>query len=879
MFNGKLLKNLLLNNFWIKTEDRLILKHCKTLIDEEFYYTNNPDVLDAKFSAIDHYFRYGWREGRDPSKYFSTTGYVYLNPDVKLNDENPLLHLLRRRIENGQTDRPSNAELVASSKIQDGEFRNTQSGEYEKAFDIDFYVKNNPDVNFDEVEPLHHYENIGWREGRNPSDDFSTNYYLESNPDIKSGNINPFRHYIEHGRAERRQPAPYRDRLMKQAYRPLVSVIVPNYNHKRYLPKRLESIVNQNYTNIEIIILDDCSSDGSQDFLVDFVGKHPDLVRYFPNDKNTGKIFDQWRKGFDLARGELVWICESDDFCELDFLTKIVPHFADTSINLAFGRIQFSNEDGSFREGLDSYRSEAEPGKVWESVCIRPAAEWFRGAFGIANIIPNVGGCVIRRSHIAEQEWNVASSFKVVGDWYLYLVFARGGRIAYEPKAVAYFRQHGANTSVLSFDNPVYYVEHEKIILSIIKYWGTSDRVIWNFISRVEAQYARSTLSSKRNKLSRYFSTDLVKSSSQERKHIVIGILGFRLGGGEIFPIELANEFYKLGFIVSIVVLHTDGEEKGIRRRLNSGITVYASDVVREMGVDRFLSNIGASCFHSHYIGLEYLFLVDQPKLKFDGKYLVTLHGSYDGADIEPRALINILSGVDTWVYLTKKNLQHFKDIPIDPLRVFHIPNGCVLDAREFGGGRASLNISGNDFVFTVVSRAIAPKGWREAILALQQLRQHVSQRVVLLLCGDGEDRNNLEQEFGLDNDVYFLGYQEKVHGLYKISDCAFLPTRFVGESYPLTIIQAMQVGCPVIATNIGHIEKMLHFDGLCGGLVVEPTDENDVFVSRLVDAMKKIVFDKSRRQKLGNEAKKIGGRYSIERVSAEYGGLMFDKD
>jgi cellulose synthase/poly-beta-1,6-N-acetylglucosamine synthase-like glycosyltransferase len=54
---------------------------------------------------------------------------------------------------------------------------------------------------------------------------------------------------------------------------PLVTVIVPNYNHENYLEERLQSIINQNYRNIEIIILDDASGDNSKEIIDQFLAK------------------------------------------------------------------------------------------------------------------------------------------------------------------------------------------------------------------------------------------------------------------------------------------------------------------------------------------------------------------------------------------------------------------------------------------------------------------------------------------------------------------------------------------------------------------------------------------------------------------------------
>lgn len=105
---------------------------------------------------------------------------------------------------------------------------------------------------------------------------------------------------------------------------PLVSVVVPNYNYKRYLNLRIQSILQQTYQNIELILLDDASTDGSEEVLSDYQD-HAKVSHILLNEHNTGNPFKQWFKGMQLAKGKYIWIAEADDLCELTFLEKVVP--------------------------------------------------------------------------------------------------------------------------------------------------------------------------------------------------------------------------------------------------------------------------------------------------------------------------------------------------------------------------------------------------------------------------------------------------------------------------------------------------------------------------------------------------------------------------
>ena len=321
----------------------------------------------------------------------------------------------------------------------------------------------------------------GAKEGRAPGPKFDGAEYQMANPDVLSAGVNPLVHYVTKGRTEERpltrknetNTTPFYEEtsagyVNEDGYCPLVSVIVPNYNHKIFLADRINSILNQTYKNFEIILLDDSSTDGSQDLLREFHRQHADIIRLILNESNSGSVFAQWRKGIDYARGELIWVCESDDFCEYDFLERIVVYFKDLSVNLAFGRVQCVTSNGQLYEGLDDYREAAESG-IWGKTLYRPAHRWFCRGFGVSNVIPNAGGAVWRNQKLPDGIWEEAQTAKIVADWFLYCHAAAGGRIVYEPRAVSYFRQHGRNISVSRGDS--YYSEHMWLILTLKRVW------------------------------------------------------------------------------------------------------------------------------------------------------------------------------------------------------------------------------------------------------------------------------------------------------------------------------------------------------------------------------------------------------------------------
>ena len=127
---------------------------------------------------------------------------------------------------------------------------------------------------------------------------------------------------------------------------PKVSVIIPNYNHAPYLKRRIDSVLNQTYTDFEVILLDDCSTDESREVLLMYQD-HPKVSHVVINRENSGSPFKQWHRGFELAKGEYIWIAESDEWCEPTLLETLVePMLRDEFIVLRYCQSLLASERG-----------------------------------------------------------------------------------------------------------------------------------------------------------------------------------------------------------------------------------------------------------------------------------------------------------------------------------------------------------------------------------------------------------------------------------------------------------------------------------------------------------------------------------------------------
>ncbi|MCV2890894.1 glycosyltransferase, partial [Ruegeria aquimaris] len=788
-----------------------------------------------------HYLLAGWKLGYDPSPDFSTTWYLEQNPDIARGDINPFVHWVLHGRAEQRPGCPKTTAAIDETQIDWSACLEEEHAAIRDWFDPEFYLEHHPDVAARGIDPAAHYLLAGWKLGYDPSPDFSTTWYLERYPDISRSKQNPFVHWCSWGRHELRETQSYVEKAQRD-FRPRVSVIVPNYKHAPYLPQRIRSIAEQSYDNLEIIILDDCSPDNSQEVIRQTVAELGIDARLEFNEVNSGNVFAQWQKGLSLATGELIWICESDDYCAPDFLRHVVPAFADQAVNIAFGRIQFCDAAGDFMEGLDGYRESAEPG-IWSKTLIRPAAQWFNGGFGVNNVIANVGGCVFRRMELPQHVWDTARTFRICGDWYLYIHIAGAGKIAYEPRSIAWFRQHGANTSASNFHQLYYYDENRRILEELVRHWGIASATRNNFLKKVAAQYYHFGLEETFGLFDELMQRDTLMAAKRKQLHVQLHFLGFHTGGGELFPINLANALAATGVTVSMLAVDMIQINSDMRAKLDPRIPVYhVQDMIR-FGREAFLHNAGVSVINSHVAASDVSLAVldDGPVEK---PYVVTLHGSYVGLDEAPNGIVDwILRNVNQWIYTADRNLEFFETRDVDWDNFVKLPNAMPRDDRPAAFTREDLGIAEADVVFTMVARGVKRKGWRAAIHAFRHLREKRDlSNIHLLLVGEGQATETARKLAEDLEGVHFLGYQSEINGILRLSDCLLLPSRFEGESYPLCLIQALQEHVPAIATDIGEIRSMMtDEDGRVAGILLKNLRDSRAYFAELAQHMEDI--------------------------------------
>lgn len=213
---------------------------------------------------------------------------------------------------------------------------------------------------------------------------------------------------------------------------PLVSVIIPNYNHARYLEERIESVLNQTYQNFELIILDDCSPDnGASKSIIEKYRSNPHISHIIYNDVNSGSTFKQWHKGLEFAKAELVWIAESDDACENSFLDVLVRGFVENNAVVAFCRSCLYDSYGNKK--LYSHQNHLSCDMVM-------FGKDFISRYMIDhNSVANASSVIFSRS-VAMSVDKGYMAMRGEGDWLFWIEMMEHGNVFYCSKELNYFR-------------------------------------------------------------------------------------------------------------------------------------------------------------------------------------------------------------------------------------------------------------------------------------------------------------------------------------------------------------------------------------------------------------------------------------------------------
>ena len=217
----------------------------------------------------------------------------------------------------------------------------------------------------------------------------------------------------------------------------LVSVVVASYNHAEFLVQRMESLINQSYQNLDILVIDDCSRDNSVAVLRRYEA-NPKVKLVF-REHNGGWVTVS-NQGVEMSSGEFVIFANCDDDCDPRMIERLVRAMqTHGTAGIAYCRSLLVDEhdrvlgdDFAMRERSFRVRCSADAlvsGKQMSRFLLHSCA------------IPNLSAALIRRECF-DAVGNLSSSYRACSDWDLFFRIAARYDVAYIAEPLNRFRQH-----------------------------------------------------------------------------------------------------------------------------------------------------------------------------------------------------------------------------------------------------------------------------------------------------------------------------------------------------------------------------------------------------------------------------------------------------
>ncbi|MDQ7062028.1 MAG: glycosyltransferase [Sulfurimonas sp.] len=251
----------------------------------------------------------------------------------------------------------------------------------------------------------------------------------------------------------------------------LVSVIIPAYNHEKYILKALDSVLNDEYPNKELVIIDDGSTDETNSLITHWIKNNTDKLSILSikyktrSNKGVSKTLNELIR---MSDGEYICIVASDDYLLNGGIAKRVEYLQQNTTKMAvFGDCIVVNQENitTYASGLKNYYT--------------VKIENYQDDTSLKNEIImrwSVPGPVFMARRIMYTKHNIFYSENLIGeDWDMYLRLVSKNYLGFIDFKVAAYRIHDSNTCI-SFENEIL-IDRIKTIISNLKLFALEDKV------------------------------------------------------------------------------------------------------------------------------------------------------------------------------------------------------------------------------------------------------------------------------------------------------------------------------------------------------------------------------------------------------------------
>lgn len=630
---------------------------------------------------------------------------------------------------------------------------------------------------------------------------------------------------------------------------PTFSVVIPLYNHAHYIEGALRSIAAQSLQPIDIVLVDDGSSD-------DGVAIARSFLKAFPNatvveQENQG-AHNAINRAISLSRGTHIAVLNSDDVFKAEKLERCARLFmADPDLALAFGRVEIIDQDNNF-------------------VAHNDTTEWLSRSYAYLRQCGNLPLALINENFgvttsnfvFTREIWEKVGGFsdlRYCHDLDFLMACAHHGKLLFDARGGAHisYRVHPTNTIKETLEKVhleiaaviATHLDATTLGLNMADAEGAGGRLLQDVLSRKQLAdqiaalvpfrrplndralfYAGISGNRKANTGGTAVQRVTVPASAHGPIRVVVELSNFDRGGLEKVVLDCAIDFRRCNVEPVIVSCGEVGHLGSLAR--SSGVEVVAlpsenrDDAYRKILKDR---SIDVAMSHFSYAGYSIFKEMNVPNITF-------IHNIY--AMLRDEALRNFVDSdkfVDRYISVSQLATDYAVGrLGIDLSKIDTIPNGLIIEEHDQrldqkAADRAQFGVKESDYLFLNVASYNLHKShylMADAMRLLLRKRDDIK----ILCVGNVIYKPHIDrlradiEAWGLGDHLLLPGYFDDVAPLHKAADAFLLPSLI--EGWSIAMNEAMYYGKPMILTATGGAPQVIESEDI--GILV-PNEYGEV--------------------------------------------------
>jgi glycosyltransferase involved in cell wall biosynthesis len=727
-------------------------------------------------------------------------------------------------------------------------------------FDADYYKSAHPDVARSGIHPWLHYLLCGYFENRNPSGSFDSAYYRSRYSDVRDAGINPLLHYAVFGRQEQRSqappltpaaaklpsPVPLETRPHRALFAaetaphledneaPLVSVVIPCFNYGQYVEQAIHSVLSQTFTNLEIIVVEGGSTDGTTPEVLRDLERRGLPKTRFVYRTESHLAGDNRNFGIGLARGRYVCCLDADDLIKPTYLEIAVFLAEFCGYDMVYPSVSCFGES-DFRWLLcDPTWPEIADGNQTSTVALLRRAAW-----------EHAGGF---------RDWGKGERH-VPEDWEFWVrVVGHGFRGKSIREPLMLYRAHDGGLWTTCGSTVEY---HRQAIRE-----ANPQFFVDGFVP--------ATASLERPAAS----WDNLIEPAGSHPPILIALPFITIGGAEKVFETLARSLIRRGY--KVVVITTLVLAETIRDCTESfeAITPYLYPLPRVLQnqEDRWRDFL-FYLLKRHQIGMILIAGCDfvyrlLPEITREFPQIAILDQLFND-EVHYHTNRRCAAYIDaTFVPSPKLADKLISECGEQADKICVIPHGINIEEMaapdaEFDSSRLPQHFRGK-FLVSFFGRLSTEKAPADFVEIARRLRSY--DEICFLMTGEGQERAAvlaLIERYEMQDRIHAPGFVNNVRTLMALSDVVVVPSSLDGM--PLVVFEAQACGKPVVASSVGSIPYVIA-DGETG-LLCAPGDVNG-FAERIL----KLWRSPELRRAIGDAARIwVRANHSAESMTSRY--------